>query len=85
MIIERFDELFKILNTEYGDYLVSVCSYLKSKEGVEDTPIIATVPDFSGVLAAKLETNYFSFSVFPALEGHNLKIWIRDIKPLLRI
>lgn len=82
MLIERFDELFKILNTEYSYNLVSVYSYLSSNEGVEETPVIATVPDFPGVLAAKLEFNDFSFHVFPELEGHNLKIWIRDFKTI---
>lgn len=84
MIIERFDELFKILNTEYRDSLVSVYSYLGSNEGVEDTPVIATVPDFGSVFAAKLEFNDFNFYVFPALEGHKLHIWIRDYKTISR-
>lgn len=85
MLIERFDELFKILNIEYNVNLLSICSYIGPGEGVEDTPIIATVPDFASVFAAKLEFNDFSFCVFPALECHYLQIWIRDFKPLLKI
>ena len=83
MVIERFDELFKILKIEYGDHLLSIHSHISKYDGVEDTPIIAIVPDFASVFAAKLEFNDFSFCVFPELEGHNLQIWIRDFKMIL--
>lgn len=83
MLIERFNELFEILKIEYRDNLLSICSHISPIDGVEGTPIIATVPDFASVFAAKLDFNDFSFCVFPELEGHNLQIWIRDFKPLL--
>lgn len=85
MVIERFDELFKILKIEYKDNLLSICSHIGSGEGVEDTCIIATVTDFASVFARKLEFNDFSFCVFPGLGGDYLQIWIRDFKPLLNI
>lgn len=83
MLIERFNELMKLLEDEYHGYFYHINSRLDSRKGINDIAVVLDAPDFNSSFAAKLDANYFCCTIFSSEWPNLIQIWISDYKTLL--